>query len=65
MRQRGRLAGVRLQGRPVPPSDDEVASEVHQYAIARLPPGEPAMVLAGANAPADDERKTWGIIEID
>jgi len=57
---------VRLHCRPVPPTDDEVASEVHQYAMARLPQTEPVMVLAGGgNAGADDERKTWGIIEID
>jgi hypothetical protein len=57
---------VRLHCRPVPPSDDEIATEVHQYAIARLPQAEPAMVLAGAGTPVtEDERKTWGIIEID
>jgi hypothetical protein len=57
---------VRLHCRPVAPTDDEIATEVHQYAIARLPQGEPAMVLAAAgNAGPDDERKTWGIIEID
>jgi hypothetical protein len=57
---------VRLHCRPVPPTDDEIATEVHQYAIARLPQGEPAMALAGAGTPAsDEERKTWGIIEID
>jgi hypothetical protein len=55
---------VRLHARPSPPSDDQVASEVHQYAMARLPQGEPAMVLAGGSSDAD-ERKTWGIIEID
>lgn len=57
---------VRLHCRPVPPTDDEVASEVHQYAMPRLPQAEPAMVLAGGGAlPAEDARKTWGIIEID
>jgi hypothetical protein len=55
---------VRLHARPSPPSDDQVASEVHQYAMARLPQGEPAMALAGGSGDAD-ERKTWGIIEID
>jgi hypothetical protein len=57
---------VRLHCRPVPPTDDEIATEVHQYAIVRLPQTEPAMALAGAGTPAsDEERKTWGIIEID
>jgi hypothetical protein len=57
---------VRLHCRPVQPTDDEIATGVHQYAIARLPQAEPAMVLAAAGTPAaDDERKTWGIIEID
>jgi hypothetical protein len=57
---------VRLHCRPVPPTDDEIGTEVHQYAIARLPHVEPAMVLAGGGTPSpDDERKTWGIIEID
>jgi hypothetical protein len=57
---------ARLHCRPMPPSDDEIASEVHQYALARLPQAEPVMAMAGA-APGsgDDDRKTWGIIEID
>jgi hypothetical protein len=55
---------VRLHARPSPPSDDQVANEVHQYALARLPAGEPAMVLAGG-ADESDDRKSWGIIEID
>lgn len=57
---------VRLHCRPLPPSDDEIATEVHQYAMARLPHAEPAMALAGGGTPTpEDERKTWGIIEID
>jgi hypothetical protein len=56
---------VRLHCRPVPPNEDDIASEVHQYALARLPHAEPAMALATAGPPEDDERKTWGIIEID
>ena len=57
---------VRLHCRPVPPTDDDIAREVHQYALARLPQAEPALVLAGGRSPAaEDERKTWGIIEID
>ena len=55
---------ARLHCRPVPPTEDEVAGEVHQYALTRLPHAgaSPAMALAGSG---DDDRKTWGIIEID
>lgn len=58
---------VRLHCRPVPPTDDELAREVHRYALPRLPqPSEPAMAMAATGAGnADDERKPWGIIEID
>ncbi len=59
---------VRLHCRPTSPSDEELAREVHRYALPRLPqPTEPALALASAgSAPApDDDRKAWGIIEID
>jgi hypothetical protein len=56
---------VRLHCRTVPPTEDEIASEVHQYALARLPQAQPAMALAGAGLAGEDERKSWGIIEID
>jgi hypothetical protein len=58
---------VRLHCRPVPPTDDELSREVHRYALPRLPqPTEPAMALASAGATTgDDERRPWGIIEID
>jgi hypothetical protein len=56
---------VRLHCRPVPPTEDDIASEVHQYALARLPQAEPALAMASAGPAEDDERKTWGIIEID
>jgi hypothetical protein len=56
---------VRLHCRPVPPNEDDIASEVHQYALARLPQAPPPLALATAGAPGDDDRKTWGIIEID
>jgi hypothetical protein len=55
---------VRLHCRPAPPTEDEIASEVHQYALARLPHVQPAMALAGGGL-SEDERKSWGIIEID
>jgi hypothetical protein len=58
---------VRLHCRPVPPTDEDLAREVHRYALPRLPQQpEPALVLASAGgASTDDDRKPWGIIEID
>jgi hypothetical protein len=57
---------VRLHCRPAPPTDEDVAQEVHSYVMARLPQAEPAMAIAGS-APDDRDRsdKPWGIIEID
>jgi hypothetical protein len=57
---------VRLHCRPVEPTEDDVAREVQQYAVARVPPREPvpALAYAGVDASAE-ERKSWGIIEID
>jgi hypothetical protein len=52
---------VRLHCRPVPPTVDEVAREVQNYALARLPAVEPSMVMAGASS----DRRPVGIIEID
>jgi hypothetical protein len=61
---------VRLHCRAVTTSDEELAREVHRYALPRLPqqaePSEPALAMAVAGpAPSEDERKEWGIIEID
>ncbi|HXH25837.1 MAG TPA: hypothetical protein VNI78_11340 [Vicinamibacterales bacterium] len=57
---------VRLHCRPTPPSPEDVAREVQQYAAARVPPPEPAPALAYAGVdPTPEERKSWGIIEID
>jgi hypothetical protein len=57
---------VRLHCRPTPPSEDDVAREVQQYALSRMPhPEEPAaLAYAGVDA-SPEERKGWGIIEID
>ncbi len=49
---------VRLHCRPEPPDDGDVARQVQQYAMARLPQPEPALVGAG-------RRTSTGIIEID
>jgi len=59
---------VRLHCRPIPPTEDEVAREVQRYAVARVPPPqhEPVAALAYAGVePSAEERKSWGIIEID
>ena len=55
---------VRLYAQPAPPSDEDVAREVHDYALNRLPaPGAPEPAMAGVAAGTDD--RSWGIIEID
>ncbi len=55
---------VRLHCRPTPPSDEDVAREVHAYVMGRLPQSAPALALAGAPRIVGPE-KSWGIIEID
>jgi hypothetical protein len=58
---------VRLYCRPSMPSDEDVAREVQTYALGRLPQPEHAMVVAGGGESdlVDEDRKPWGIIEID
>jgi hypothetical protein len=58
---------VRLYCRTSGPSEEDVAREVQSYALSRLPQVEPAMVIAGVNESdvTEDDRKPWGIIEID
>jgi hypothetical protein len=62
---------VRLHCRAFPPAEEDVAREIHRYALPRLPQGEPApepvmaMASAAAGGPGDDDKKAWGIIEID
>ena len=55
---------VRLHCRPSPPTEEEIAREVHTYVLTRLPAVEPALAIAGANGGGTAE-KSWGIIEID
>jgi hypothetical protein len=50
---------VRLHCRATAPTDDDLAHEVHEFALPRLPQPEPALALAGAGGASS------GIIEID
>jgi hypothetical protein len=53
---------VRLHGRPVPPTDDDLVREVHAYAQTRLPRApEPVAAVAAQAQPVQQP----GIIEID
>lgn len=56
---------IRLYCRPAPPTEEDVAREVHQYALSRLPRPEPALALAGGAGDDRERGKPWGIIEID
>ena len=57
---------VRLHCRAAAPTEDDMAREIHRYALPRLPQAEPtlAMVAAGSG-PSEEDKKAWGIIEID
>jgi len=56
---------VRLHCRASAPGEDDVAREVHRYALPRVPDAEPALAMAGAGHAAREGKKPWGIIEID
>jgi hypothetical protein len=58
---------VRLHCRPTPPSNDEVARDVQRYALGRLSLVSTVAEIVAAGAPnaAADDRRNWGIIEID
>jgi hypothetical protein len=60
---------VRLHCQPTPPTEEDLVREVHRYALPRLPQQpEPAMAMAAAGSGSvavEEERKDWGIIEID
>jgi DNA-binding transcriptional ArsR family regulator len=57
---------VRLHCRAAAPTEDDMAREIHRYALPRLSQAEPtlAMVAAGADS-SEEDKKAWGIIEID
>ncbi len=60
---------VRLHCRPTRPSEDDIVHEVQNYAVVRVPlrqQAAPVLAYAGSVVEdAHDERKNWGIIEID
>jgi hypothetical protein len=56
---------VRLHCRASAPTEDDLAREIHRYALPRLPQQQPAMAMATAAVGADGDKKPWGIIEID
>ena len=60
---------VRLHCQPTPPTEDDLVREVHRYALPRLPQQpEHAMAMAAAGSGSvavEEDRKEWGIIEID
>jgi len=60
---------VRLHCQPAPPTEEDLVREIHRYALPRLPQQpEPAMAMASAGSGSvavEEERKDWGIIEID
>jgi hypothetical protein len=53
---------VRLHCRPVPPGEEDLSRELHEYVRSRLPHSEPALALAAGQT---EREKNWGIIEID
>jgi len=60
---------VRLHCRAAGPTEHDIVREVHRYAGPRLPKKEPALAMAAAgpasSTPSGDDKRPWGIIEID
>jgi len=57
---------VRLHCRASAPTEDDLAREIHRYALPRIPQREPALAMATAGGGLTvEDRKAWGIIEID
>jgi hypothetical protein len=55
---------VRLHCRVSAPTEDDLVREIHKYALPRLPHAEPALAMVSAG-PSEEDKKPWGIIEID
>jgi hypothetical protein len=55
---------VRLHCRAVPPGDEDLARELHEYVQARLPHAEPALAMSATETETEREKYS-GIIEID
>ena len=53
---------VRLHCRAVPPAEEDLARELHEYVQARLPHAEPALAMSATET---EREKYSGIIEID
>ncbi|MCL4814232.1 MAG: hypothetical protein KJ061_17210 [Vicinamibacteraceae bacterium] len=56
---------LRLYRRSLPPTEDDLAAEVHRFALERLAVPAPAPALAADAGPAAVERPTSDIIEFD
>ena len=56
---------VRLHCRISAPTEDDLAREIHRYALPRPPQQEPVMAMATVAAASEEDKKPWGIIEID
>ena len=56
---------VRLNAHASPPTEEDIAREVHAYVMNRLPQTEPVLAMAGAQPRNAEREKPWGIIEID
>src|SRR5580704_3373331 len=57
---------VRLHCRAAAPTEDDMAREIQRYALPRLPQAEAALAMVAAGASSSEEdKKAWGIIEID
>jgi hypothetical protein len=54
---------VRIHCRAAPPAEEDIARELHEYVLARMPEAETLMAVAGQTAP--ERERSWGIIEID
>ena len=57
---------VRLHCRPTPPTEEDIAREVHAYVLTRLPARASRRSRWPARPrPTAERDKPWGIIEID